>query len=339
MNTEKPFLQFETPEFTTFDIDSAIKEGRIDENDARFLQNILNEFIGDPNILKEVYLFRNRLNHALQPGRELYLKMQSLRCRNYPLTDLDLTGYELPTIQLRDAQIGGNLLMDHTKIRERVIMIDAKIAGNMDQSHVEIGGDLNQRGINIGEHLGQYDMKIGGALIQEDAKILIARQSGEIKRGVDQSNATFGSLNQIGLKINGLTSFGGRVGRRHFNASLNQSGTKFGHLSQTGLKTHSGVNQADIKVDGYFYQDECSFNGEVSQRRAEIKEYFYQRDSHINGDLDQREMRIGEEFKQDGIQVEGEMLQRGLRKDLKKRKGKKRGKRMGHIVEVKLPAD
>ena len=91
MNTEKPFLQFETPEFTTSDIDSALEEDRIDENDAQFLRNTLNGLCaGEKEVLKEILTYRTRLNNGLKPGQERFILMQELGCKSHPHTGINI---------------------------------------------------------------------------------------------------------------------------------------------------------------------------------------------------------------------------------------------------------
>ena len=179
-----------------------LEDEEIDENDFQFLSNLLKESIGDLNVLREVFVFRNRLAHGLKPGQERFIQMQELGCRNYPLTDLDISGYELPEILLANGEIGGSLLMSNTHVRRSVDMHmaqigesveqgGAQIKGCVDQSEAEIEKDVYQVKAVIGENVDQTKAKIGGSVFQTGSKIGgdVNQRDAEIGGNLDQADA------------------------------------------------------------------------------------------------------------------------------------------------------
>ena len=106
----KPFeFSLDKPDFDHNDIDRQLEEGRINGVDAVFLHNLVKKHAIDYRILFDATVYRKKLSDGLQPGRDLFVKMQKLGCKNHPLTDLDISDYKLPDIDLRYAQIGGDL--------------------------------------------------------------------------------------------------------------------------------------------------------------------------------------------------------------------------------------
>lgn len=224
-NSPKAFLQFVTPEFTHQDIDQRLEEGCINNIDAEFLKNILNEYIGNPEILKEVYLYRNRLNNNLKPGQDLFIKMQELGCKNHPLTGLDISGYYLPSVDLNNGTVGENLFM-----------LDTHVRGSIWQKKMNVGGCVNQMGL-IGRSIWQSGARIGEYVCQNEVKIRsgVCQSEAEIGGDVDQSEAEIGgNIYQMGVKIGG---------------SINQKKSKIeGYIDQDGMEVKKNVCQDGMEV-------------------------------------------------------------------------------------------
>lgn len=210
-------------QFTREDINKAFEEGKIDDIDRYFLVNVLGESVLDSEVVNAVNLYRWRIGNGLKPGQELFIRMNEIGLKHHPLTDLDISGYNLPEVYL-DGAIVRNLDMSCTVVNGMVrqggikadnIHQEGMKAYYVEQGWAEIKGTVIQNGARINTSLKQKHIK--ASCIQ---------QFGLVANIVDQSNGKVKSVDQQSLEANIVNQDRIKVG------SLDQSNSKIGNLKQ-----------------------------------------------------------------------------------------------------------
>lgn len=128
--------------YTEADVQAAFEAGEIDDVNRDYLLNVLAEYEINPEVIKAIQLYRSRLRRGLKPGQDLFIRMQELGLKHHLELDkvrgIDISGYELPSIELAGAIINGHLNRDFSVVIGNVGMPKAKIGGQVDLADIGI---------------------------------------------------------------------------------------------------------------------------------------------------------------------------------------------------------
>jgi hypothetical protein len=265
--------------FTQDDIKTAYQNGEIDDVTARFLNNVLAEASVDQttceSVIRKCRLYMARLLAGMKPGKDLFIEMQELGLKHHvgvqnngQPVNLDISGYELPAVDLNGAIISGSLRMPYAQLR-----------GNCEQRHSVIGGDVNQSDVVIGGSVEQSDVVIGCSVEQSDAEIggCVDQTSAEIGRDVYQSRTKIGGcILQTNVEIGGCV----------YQLEAETGGCVY----QTGAKIGDNMYQTDAKIGGDVDQSDAEIGGGVDQSGAEIGGVLKQSGIHAKGGIHQTNM-------------------------------------------------
>ncbi len=201
MNTSAEFFNPLRPDigFDSKRIQSLLEQGLIDIPDADFLGNVANEAVINPEVVDAVNLYRTHVGDDLQPGQDLFIRMQKLGLKSHPLTGLDISGYHLPEVDLNFADFGSNdLYMCNTVVNGNVYQ-GGMVARFVDQSGMK-AEYVDQEGMEA-EYVDQYKMKVAGNVIQNEMEAEFVDQEGMEAESVDQRGMKARNIYQEGMDV------------------------------------------------------------------------------------------------------------------------------------------
>ena len=228
--------------YTDTELQTALDTAQIDMVSYNFLLRLLEHSKADNEVLQEVLRYREAVTQGLQPGLERFIQMQELGLKHHPDLDptkgLDISGYELPKLNLNDAIINSPLTMNGTIIRGNAQMADMMTAGSVYMKRAQIHGDLIQERDKINGFLRQDDFWVKGNF--KARNIIVAKNisqiGGRILGDADLENGqVLGQVVQQGLHVGGdliesglSTARGLYLFRAHIKGNLIRRGAIIG---------------------------------------------------------------------------------------------------------------
>jgi len=223
--------------YTETDVEAAYEAGKIDNENRNFLLNLLAEYEINPTVLEAVQLYRSRLKRGLKPGQELFIRMQELGLRHHlelkASRGINISGYELPSVDLSGAIIAGDIDMSHSIVRKTVSLDASSIGGRVGMEKAVIGDYVWLESSEIRGPVCMTRVKIEGHVNLNDAFIEgdVMMDGAEIGSGVDQGKAEIGGV-----------------------VCLAEAKIK-GDVYQKDAKIRKGVNLDDAEIEGEMIQE------------------------------------------------------------------------------------
>ena len=238
-----PSAEFLNPLKPDFKFDSKraqelLQQGLIDESDSAFLQNLANESAVSPEVVQAVYDYRMLVGNDFRPGQDLFIRMQKLGLKNHPLTGLDISGYNLPSVDLSNASIDGDLNMRKTVVDK----------------------DVNQTGMNV---RNIYQLKMKAEIVhQQGMKAAYVDQSEMKAEHIDQSGMEADHVDQSGMEARSIDQSGMKV------RYVDQHRMDVGYVDQSGMRAEI-VDQQRMRA-GYVDQHRMDA-GHVDQQKMKAE--------------------------------------------------------------------
>jgi len=158
-------IQDEKIHYTIEQVDAAFDAGEIDDVNREYLLNILAEHKYNPGIINTILNYRDRIANNMKPGQELFIKMQEIGFKhhiNLGKLGLDISGYNLPMVDLSGGIVNGVFRMRHTEVRSNIKIIDARFLNDVDFSQIKAWCNVQLSRTKINGNLNLYKAIIEG---------------------------------------------------------------------------------------------------------------------------------------------------------------------------------
>jgi uncharacterized protein YjbI with pentapeptide repeats len=228
-------------------------------------------------------------------------------------------GAEFATIELANAHVGGQLVLNSSKITGKLIMNGLHIDGDLMMFHkaefadvdlvgARVGGQLNLGGSKVSGTFGCESLEVMRPVVMNDGVIFsspIDCRAAKIKSDLYLDDGEFKNVNFSGAEIDGkLILFGSKV-----NGKLDLSGLQVGNLLNADKAEFTNVDLRAAHVSGrlslkgskiagafecyglevgqqFFMSAGAVFGGPIDCRVAKIKGDLYLDDAKFKQDVD-----------------------------------------------------
>ncbi len=184
-----------------------VNYGALAAQDHEFMKNLNALGAVDPDILRRVVVMRVKLANDIKLTQaEASELLESLHCKGFSLTDLNISGYTFGQLDLSHAVVGGEFDANFVTVAGDNCQSAMRIGKDNNQEKMKVGGDNVQEKMEVGGHNCQWQMEVGGNNYQSKMKVGRTNNQPEMDIGGNnyQNLVLIGGMNvQSEMRIGG----------------------------------------------------------------------------------------------------------------------------------------